>query len=168
MSYVERSTGFRPPQPVCNCPTPDTEKRDRQLPSTAERAHAIPVTPDRATDPASACLATRSANRARCDLAGGQEMSCTMLRAHDESAFRSLLSDIGPCRVSAVDLDPQHRAKSRDRLCGCKINPHSPPAGIEISCTRFLEFSTFFGRGLQVEKGVRNEGKYMKTWEVEI
>lgn len=91
-----------------------------------------------------------------------------MLRAHDESAFWSLLSDIGPLRVYEVDLNPQRRTKSRDRLCGWKINPHSPPAGIKISCTRFLEFSTFFGRGLQVEKGVRNAAMYMKIREVEM
>ena len=91
-----------------------------------------------------------------------------MLRVPDESAFRSLLSDIGPHRVSAVDLNPQHRTKSRDTLCGCKINPHSPPAGIKISCTRFFEFCTKIGRGLRVEKGVRNDAMYLKTWEVEI
>ena len=91
-----------------------------------------------------------------------------MLRAPDETAFRSLVSDIGPPRVSEVDLDPQHRPKLRGRLCSCKINPNSPPAGIEISCTRFFPFSTKIGRGLQVEKGVRNEGKYMKIREVEI
>ncbi len=93
---------------------------------------------------------------------------CEMLRAPDESAFWSLLSDIGPPRVSEVDLNPQHRPKCRATLCGCKINPHSPPAGIKISCTRFFEFSTFFGRGLQVEKGARNAVMSLKTWEVEI
>lgn len=91
-----------------------------------------------------------------------------MLRAPDESAIRSLLSDIGPLRVYEVDLNPQRRSKSRGRLCSCKINPNSPPAGIEISCTRFFAFSTFFGRGLQVEKGVRNAAMYLKIREVEI
>jgi len=129
-------------------------KRPRQLRSTAKRAHAIPVTPDRATDPASACLATLSADQERCDLAGGQEVCCEMLRAPDESAFRSLLSDIGPHRVSAVDLNPQRRAKSRDRLFACTINPHSPPAGIEISCTGFFEFCTKIGRGLKAKMEV--------------
>ncbi len=48
------------------------------------------------------------------------------------------------------------------------MNPHSPPAGIEISCTGFFEFSTKIGRGLQVEKGVRNAAMYLKKGEVEI
>jgi hypothetical protein len=91
-----------------------------------------------------------------------------MLRAPDESAFRSLLSDIGPHRVSAVDLNPQRRTKSRDTLCGCKMNPHSPPAEVKISCTGFFEFSTKIGRGLQVEKGVRNAAMYLKIREVWI
>ena len=95
-------------------------------------------------------------------------MSCTMLRVPDEGAFRSLLSDIGPPRVSEVDLNPQHGSKSRGRLCSCTINPNSPPAGIEISCTGFFEFSTKIGRGLQVEKGVRNDAMYLKIREVEI
>jgi hypothetical protein len=76
-----------------------------------------------------------------------------MLRAQDESAFRSLLSDFGPHRVSEGDLNPQHRSKSRVTLCGCKMNTQSPRAEIEISCTGFFEFSTKIGRGLQVEKG---------------
>ena len=91
-----------------------------------------------------------------------------MLRAPDETAFRSLVSDIGPPRVSEVDLDPQHRPKLRGRLCSCKINPHSPPAEIKISCTGFFAFSTKIGRGLQVEKGVRNAAMYLKIREVEI
>ena len=101
----------------------------------------------RATDPASAYLATLSANHARRGLAGGLEVCYEMLRAPDESAFRSLLSDIGPPRVSEVDLNPQHGVESRNRLCACKINPHSPPTGIEISRTCFLELSTKIGRG---------------------
>ena len=139
-----------------------------QLRSTAESAHEILVRPDRATDPASAYLATLRANHARCHLAGRQEVCHEMLRAPDECALRSLLSDICPDRVSDLDLNPRHCSKSRDRLCGCKKNPHSPPAEIKISHTRFLEFSTFFGRGLQAEKEVRNEAMYLKTREVEI
>jgi hypothetical protein len=91
-----------------------------------------------------------------------------MLRAPDESSFRSSLSDIGPPRLCEVDLNPQRRSKSRATLCGCKINPHSPPVGIEIFCTGFFAFSTKIGRGLRVEKGVRNAAMYLKIREVQI
>jgi hypothetical protein len=37
-----------------------------------------------------------------------------------------------------------------------------------IPCTRFLEFSTFFGRGLQAKMEVRNVAMYLKTGKVEI
>ena len=36
------------------------------------------------------------------------------------------------------------------------------------SCRRFFAFSRFFGRGVQVEKGMKNDRMYLKTGEAEI
>lgn len=114
-------------------------------------------------------LATLSANHARCDLAGVQEVCREMLRAPDESAFRTLLSNICPPRASEADLNPQLRApRSRGRLVGMQEQFKFLRGRERISCTRFSAFFTFFGWGLQVEKGVRNAAMYLKTGEVEI
>lgn len=65
-------------------------------------------------------------------------------------------------------LPPHERAAAMCYAVCVRDQFKFAPGRSRSSCTCFLAFSTFFGRGLKAKMEASNEGKYLKIWEVGI